>query len=51
LVFSDGRVIEDGVHEELLYSGGHYAQMWGMQAEGFLPDNSSHSDSEAVTLF
>ena len=51
LVFSDGRVIEDGVHEELLYSGGHYAQMWGMQAEGFLPDNGAGTDTETVTLF
>lgn len=51
LVFSDGRVIEDGVHEELLYSGGHYAQMWGMQAEGFLLDNSAAVDTEHVTLF
>jgi ATP-binding cassette subfamily B protein len=40
LVFKDGRIVEDGSHEELLRQGGHYAQMWNMQIEGFLPEEA-----------
>lgn len=38
LVFHQGRIIEDGTHEALLNKNGHYATMWAMQAEGFLPE-------------
>lgn len=38
LVFNEGQVIEDGTHEELMTAGGHYATLWEMQAEGFLPE-------------
>jgi ATP-binding cassette subfamily B protein len=37
IVFHEGRIIEDGTHESLLASGGHYAKMWNMQVGGFLP--------------
>lgn len=39
LVFDQGKVIEEGTHEELLGMNGHYAHMWEMQAGGFLPDD------------
>ena len=45
LVFDQGRIIEDGSHEDLLNANGHYARMWNMQAGGFLPDAD---DSELV---
>ena len=38
LVFDHGRIIEDGTHDQLLKAKGHYAKMWQMQAQGFLPD-------------
>lgn len=38
LVFDKGRVIESGTHDELLAQKGHYAQMWSMQAGGFLTE-------------
>ncbi|MDB6081678.1 MAG: putative transporter ATP-binding protein [Chlamydiia bacterium] len=38
LVFNEGEVIEDGTHNELIAAGGHYARLWEMQAEGFLPE-------------
>jgi ATP-binding cassette, subfamily B, bacterial len=38
LVFDNGKIIEDGTHEELLAKAGHYARMWEMQAGGFLPE-------------
>ena len=37
LVFSDGEIIEDGTHQELLKLDGQYAKMWAMQSDGFLP--------------
>jgi ATP-binding cassette, subfamily B, bacterial len=39
MVFDQGEVIEDGSHEQLLASGGKYAQMWAMQAGGFMPEH------------
>lgn len=38
LVFDRGKIIEDGNHEQLLKNKGHYANLWKMQAGGFLPD-------------
>lgn len=38
LVFEAGKIIEQGSHQELLGKKGHYANMWHMQAGGFLPD-------------
>lgn len=38
LVFKEGKIVEDGTHQELMLSGGHYARMWDMQAGGFLPE-------------
>ncbi len=40
LVFHQGEIIEQGNHQQLLESGGHYAQMWRMQAGGFLQDTA-----------
>lgn len=38
LVFSRGRIIEDGSHVQLLARNGHYANLWNMQVGGFLPE-------------
>jgi ATP-binding cassette subfamily B protein len=38
LVFDNGVIIEEGTHENLLAKAGHYAKMWKMQADGFLPE-------------
>lgn len=38
LVFDQGRIVEDGNHDELLAKKGFYHQLWTMQAGGFLPD-------------
>jgi ATP-binding cassette, subfamily B, bacterial len=40
LVFNNGKIIEDGSHKELLAIKGHYAKMWLMQSDGFLPESS-----------
>lgn len=47
LVFDNGHIIEDGTHNELIKANGHYAQLWMMQAGGFLPDKES---DEAVQI-
>lgn len=39
LVFDQGKVVEEGSHQELLAKEGHYAHLWQMQAGGFLLDN------------
>lgn len=38
LVFDNGQIIEDGSHKQLLKAKGHYANMWSLQAGGFLPE-------------
>ena len=37
LVFDQGKVIEEGSHQDLLSMNRHYARLWEMQAGGFLP--------------
>jgi ATP-binding cassette, subfamily B, multidrug efflux pump len=39
VVLDKGRVIEEGSHEELVASGGLYAQLWQRQSGGFLLDD------------
>jgi ATP-binding cassette subfamily B protein len=39
LVFQQGKIVEDGSHNQLLQREGHYAKMWSMQAGGFLPQS------------
>lgn len=36
LVFSQGHIIEDGSHADLLAANGAYTQLWNRQANGFL---------------
>ncbi|MBZ9803037.1 ABC transporter ATP-binding protein [Mesorhizobium sp. ES1-6] len=39
VVMDQGRVIEEGSHEELVAGGGLYAQLWQRQSGGFLLDD------------
>lgn len=41
LVFDQGRIVEDGSHQELLARQGHYYRLWSMQAGGFLPEEQT----------
>lgn len=36
VVLSDGRIVEDGTHHELVEAGGEYAGLWNRQTGGFL---------------
>jgi ATP-binding cassette subfamily B protein len=40
LVFDQGRIVEDGEHEQLLALQGLYYRLWTMQAGGFLPEEA-----------
>lgn len=44
LVFDNGRIIEDGNHQDLIQANGHYAHMWQMQAGGFLPSEEKPAE-------
>ncbi len=44
LVFQEGSIIEDGTHEELLRQQGLYAQLWDMQAGGFIGETDDAID-------
>jgi ATP-binding cassette subfamily B protein len=38
LVFDNGNIIEDASASDLLKSNGHFARLWQMQKDGFLPE-------------
>lgn len=46
LVFSKGRIVEEGTHQALLDANGHYAEMWKMQVSGFLLDEEDQEYEE-----
>ncbi|MES2205138.1 MAG: ABC transporter ATP-binding protein [Pseudomonadota bacterium] len=39
LVFDKGEIIEEGTKDSLLKTGGHFAKLWAMQTDGFLPES------------
>ena len=45
LVFDQGRIVEDGTHEELLALGGSYQRLWSRQAGGFVLDDGAADES------
>jgi ATP-binding cassette subfamily B protein len=45
LVFDQGRIVEDGTHNELLALGGSYYQLWSRQAGGFVLDDGAADKS------
>ena len=45
LVFDQGRIVEDGTHEELLAAEGSYHRLWSRQAGGFVLDDGAADKS------
>jgi ATP-binding cassette subfamily B multidrug efflux pump len=48
VVLDEGRVIEDGSHDELLKRGGIYARLWSRQSGGFLGDDLHEAVKDAT---
>lgn len=38
VIIEDGRIVEDGTHDELIALRGVYASLWNSQVSGFIPD-------------
>lgn len=47
LVFQQGQIIEDGTKEDLLRAEGHFAQLWNMQTNGFLPSETRETQQSS----
>ena len=47
VVMDKGKIIEEGTHDELLTTGGLYAQLWQRQSGGFLLHDDSEKDVAA----
>ena len=41
IVMRDGRIVEDGTHDDLLHANGQYASLWARQSGGFLASDAA----------
>ncbi len=41
IVMQDGKIVEDGTHDELLAQNGVYAKLWSLQSGGFLKEKQT----------
>jgi ATP-binding cassette subfamily B multidrug efflux pump len=41
IVMDQGRIVEDGTHEQLIATGGLYADLWARQSGGFLAGDAA----------
>ena len=48
IVLEQGRVVEEGTHDELLRRNGHYALLWKHQSGGFLPHDVPEAEVEVL---
>jgi len=46
IVLEQGRIVEEGTHDELLRHGGDYAMLWRHQSGGFLPQDLPHDQRQ-----
>jgi ATP-binding cassette, subfamily B, multidrug efflux pump len=50
VVMDAGRIVEQGTHHALLALGGQYAKLWQRQSGGFLAEDLSEEEGQAVAV-
>src|SRR5579871_3566885 len=48
VILDRGHIVEQGTHDELLRSGGHYAALWRRQSGGFIDSTPAESEIAAA---
>ena len=48
IVLEQGRIVEEGTHDELLRLNGNYALLWKHQSGGFLPKDMPLEDMPVI---
>ncbi len=46
IVLDEGRIVEEGTHQQLLQAGGIYAALWTHQSGGFLGETADAEQAE-----
>lgn len=49
LVFDQGKIVEDGTHQELIDNQGLYKTLWDAQVGGFLPDKAQEESKNETS--
>lgn len=47
-VLADGRIAEQGTHQQLMKAGGEYHRLFSLQASGYQGDSSAHVNGRAA---
>jgi len=50
IVLDEGRIIEQGTHQELVDNNGIYAQLWAHQTGGFLGLDTDENEEVAINM-
>ena len=43
VIMDQGKIVEQGTHDELLLTGGLYSELWARQSGGFLAYDLNHN--------